>query len=246
MRQIVALGGGGFSDETSNTLLDDYILGLTGKAAPRVCFLGTASGDGSAYIEKFYAAFRAPRTEPSHIALFHGPSFDPAPETLVNLGPALREHMLTRDVIYVGGGNTVAMLAVWRAHGLDRLLRDAWEAGVVLCGLSAGSLCWFESGVSDAEGGGMAPLLNGLGFLDGSHCPHYESEPERRPAYQRLVADGTLPAGYAADDCAALHFVDGRLARVVASRPGARSFRVERTAGGQVDETPIATTLLSV
>ena len=238
-RHIVALGGGGFSELGAESLIDSYVLGLAGKERPSVCFLPTASGDGSAYIEKFYAAFAPPRANPSHVSLLHGPAFDPHPESLVNLGPGFREHLLSRDVIYVGGGNTVAMLAVWRAHAFDSLLREAWEAGVVLCGLSAGSLCWFEAGTSDARGGGLEPLYDGLGLLAGSHCPHYDSEPERRPAYSRWIAEGMLPPGYAADDHAALHFAGGALSAVVSERETANAYRV--TSGG---EETLARTLL--
>jgi len=234
-RQIVALGGGGFSEE-STTLLDDYILGLRPRRPPKVCFLPTASGDADGYIEKFYAAFREPRAVPSHVSLFHGPSLDPQPETLVNLG-GLREHLLAQDVIYVGGGNTVALLAVWRAHGLDALLREAWDAGVVLCGLSAGSLCWFASGTTDAHGDGLQPWFDGLGFIPASHSPHYDSEPERRPTYQRLVGAGVLTPGYAADDGAAFHFVDDKLLRVVASRPDAKGYFIGRDGDRAVEAT---------
>ncbi len=232
--QIVALGGGGFSEEPDNPLLDDYILHLTERASPKVCFLPTASGDAEGYIDKFYGAFHRARCEPSHVTLFRTP-----------LARDIAAHLLTRDVIYVGGGSTLNMLAVWRLHGLDKVLRQAWEQGVVLCGLSAGSICWFEAGLTDSMlGRELAPLDNGLGLLPGSHCPHYQSEPKRRPEYLRLVGNGELPAGFAADLGAGLHFVGTELAAVIASRPDLAAYRVE-TKGGQVTETPLPAQFLA-
>ena len=140
-RQVVAFGGGGFSQESGNPLLDDYVLGLTGTADPRVCFLPTASGDADHYVVRFYNAFRD-RARPSHVSLFRR-------ERGV---PDIRSHLLAQDVIYVGGGSLISLLGVWRAHGIDSMLREAHEAGVILCGLSAGSLCWFAEAVSGYHG----------------------------------------------------------------------------------------------
>lgn len=243
MRQIVALGGGGFSEESDNTLLDDYILGLTGRERPRVCFLPTASGDADGYVEKFYEAFTPDRCQPSHLLLVRSKATDGHRATAFEVGEAI-EQLLSQHVIYVGGGNTVAMLAQWRAGGIDSILREAWEAGVVLAGISAGSLCWFQAGTTDAFGNGIQPLLDGLGLLPGSHSPHYDSEPERRPRYQELIGKGVLPDGYAADNCVGLHFEGAELVRVVASRPGATGYRVRRTATA-VEELRLEATLLS-
>ena len=212
---IVAMGGGGFSEEPDNPLLDDFVLGLTGKARPRVCFLATASGDAQGYLDKFHAHFAAPRAEAAHLTLLRPPGVDD-----------VRGFLLEQDVIYVGGGSTLNLLALWRAHGLDAILREAWQAGTVLSGLSAGMICWFEASVTDSRG---APsVLDGLGFLPGSACPHYDSEAQRRPAYQRFVAEGALPPGYAADDGAALHFAGikparGRQLYAPMPKPGASS-----------------------
>jgi len=234
-RLIVAMGGGGFSMEPDNPLLDDYTLDLArtarGRERPRVCFLATASGDTPGYIADFYAAL-ARRSEASHLSLF------------VRTVDDIERHLVDQDVIYVGGGNTENMLAVWRVHGVDRALRAAWESGVVLAGLSAGSLCWFESGTTDSYGAGLAPLSSGLGFLPGSHAPHYDGESTRRPHYQKLIAEGVLPAGYAADDGVALVFRGTELDEVVASRPGARAYRVERGADGKAIETELPTRYL--
>ncbi len=229
-RQIVAFGGGGFSMEPGNTLLDDYVLGLTGAARPKVCFLPTASGDADHYVVRFYRAFSPERCEPSHVSLFrreHG---------VGDLG----EHLLTRDLIYVGGGSVVSMLGAWRAHGLDVVLRDAWERGVVMCGLSAGSLCWFAQAVTAFHGPPAA--VDGLGLLPWSNCVHFRAEPERCAAYRRMLAAGMAP-GYAAEDGAALHFEGERLARVVTSRPGARAHSMRWT-GTRVVRRPLAATYL--
>jgi dipeptidase E len=228
-RHIVAMGGGGFSDD--DPLLDDYILSLTGKERPRVCFLPTASGDAAAYVERFYAAFTRRSCEPSHLSLFQPPY------------PAIGEIVGSHDVIYVGGGSTANMLAIWRIHGLDDALRRAWQRGVVLAGVSAGGLCWFDSGVTDSLSPELVPWRDGLGVLPGSFCPHYAGEADRRPAYHRFVREGRLPTGYAADDFVALHFEGTELDEVVASRPDVAAFRVEAD-GEVVKETRLEPRLL--
>jgi dipeptidase E len=218
-RQIVAFGGGGFSMESGNPLLDDYVLGLAPSARPRVCFLPSASGDADHYIVRFYRAFESSRCEPSHISLFRREQ-----------GPAdLRAHLLSQDLIYVGGGSVVSLLGVWRAHGIDAILREAWESGVVLCGLSAGSLCWFAESVSGFHGDPRR--VEGLGLLPWSNCVHYDSDGERGIAYRRLLEEGMRP-GYAAEDGAALHFKGLELARCVSSRAEARAWGLARREAG--------------
>jgi dipeptidase E len=157
-RHIVAMGGGGFLRNDGDTLLDDYVLGLSGKARPRVCYLGTAMGDEPGGIALFHRCFPPERAQATHLNLFWQDGRD------------IQAFLLAQDVIYVGGGNTVNMLAIWRAHGVDAALRAAWEAGVVLCGMSAGSLCWFECGITDSYGP-LRGLRDGLGLLPGSNCP---------------------------------------------------------------------------
>jgi dipeptidase E len=221
IRQVVAFGGGGFSQDGGNPLLDDYVLGLSGEPSPRVCFLPTASGDADHYIVRFYNAFRD-RTRPSHISLFRR-----------ERGVAdIRSHLLAQDVVYVGGGNLISMLGVWRAHGLDAILREAYEGGVILCGLSAGSLCWFAEAASRYQD--EVNRVPALGFLPHSNAVHY-CDAQRRRAFHRLLLEG-MPAGYAAEDGAALRFVDGELAEVVASRPEAGAYWLERR-GGRIVET---------
>jgi len=228
-RQIVAFGGGGFSMEAGNPLLDEYVLGLAalraGRRRPRVCFLPTASGDADHYVVRFYRHFPASRCEPSHVSLFRR---DCGTDDV-------RAHLLAQDLVYVGGGSVICLMGVLRAHRLDVALREAWEAGVVLCGLSAGSLCWFEEAMTGYHGASRP--VEGIGLIAGSNAVHYDKEPHRRPAYQ-LAIGGGMPAGYAVEDGAALHFESGSLARVVSSRPSARAYRVEAV-GDEVVELPL-------
>jgi dipeptidase E len=231
VRQIVAFGGGGFSMERGNTLLDDYVLGLAGRERPRVCFLPTASGDADHYIVRFYRAFDSARCEPSHISLFRRDGG----------APDIHAHVLASDLVYVGGGSVVSLLGTWRAHGLDRTLRLAWERGTVMCGVSAGSLCWFASALSAFHG---APQpVEGLGLLPYSNCVHFDCERDREDAFRRHLLDG-MCAGYAAEDGAALHFAGERLAGVVTSRPRARAFRMRRTEAGRIERRALPTRYL--
>ena len=229
-RQILALGGGGFSMEAGNALLDDHALALTGVECPKVCFLPTASGDADHYIVRFYRAFPAGRCQPSHISLFRrdGGATD------------LAAHLGDQDLVYVGGGSVISLLGTWTAHGVDGMLRAAWEAGVVMTGLSAGSLCWFDHGMTAFHGESRA--VRGLGFLPYSNAVHYADKPERRAAFLGAVADGLTP-GYGTGDGAALHFVGTTLAEVVASRETARAYRVTPE-GPEVTETELATRFL--
>ena len=224
-RQIVSFGGGGFSMESGNTLLDDYVLSLTGKERPRVCFVPTASGDADHYIVRFYRAFSPERCEPSHLSLFRRDRG----------GEDLREFLLGQDLIYVGGGSVVSMLGAWRAHGVDAILRECWEAGVVLCGLSAGSLCWYSEGVTSFHG--EVRRYRGLGLLPFSNCVHYGDEPGRVEAYHQHLRMGMCP-GYAAADGAALHFRGARMVGAIASRPKAKAWCVG-DGGSEIVETEL-------
>ena len=201
------LAAGGFS---RGSRFDEYVLELGGS---KVCSVPTATAYPETALVSFYESF-AHRAEPSHVI------FNPWPRE------DLRTHILRQDVIYVGGGNTANMLAVWRTHRFDDMLREAWEGGALLCGWSAGMICWFEAGVTDSFGPHLEGMRDGLGFLPGSACPHYDGDERRRPVYTELVANG-FPPGYAADDDAALHFVGTELLEVVSTRPEARAYRVE-------------------
>ncbi|MGA9225178.1 MAG: Type 1 glutamine amidotransferase-like domain-containing protein [Mesobacillus sp.] len=218
MRQIIALGGGGFSMEPDNPLLDLYILAQTKKQNPKVCFVPTASGDSENYISRFYKSFESHNCVPSHLSLFSPPSRD------------LEDYVMDKDVIYVGGGNTKNLIALWKDWSLDAILKKAWQDGIVMAGISAGSICWFEAGVTDSFGEGLEPLKS-LGFLKGSNCPHYDGEADRRPIYQRLVSAGQIPGGLAADDGAALHFIGSELHKAVSSRREAKAYQVDLIEG---------------
>jgi dipeptidase E len=222
-RHIVAMGGAPFDpgDGLFRTIFE-----ISGASRPRVCYVPTAVGDDAWYLARFYGAFPASSFVPSHLPLFDRTDAHP------------RERLLEQDVILVGGGNTANLLAIWRLHGVDDALREAWERGIVLCGSSAGANCWFEASTTDSFGPTLRPLGDGLGFLGGSFCPHYDGEPQRRPLYRRLVAEG-FPAGYAADDFAGAHFVGNDLERVISSREGANVYRVERVEDGDAVETPL-------
>ena len=218
-RHIVAIGG--FVGEPS---LRDYVLELTGTAHPKVRFLGTATGDDPWATERFYAQWPATRCEPAHVPLFGVPDHP-------------NERLLEADAIVVSGGNTANLLAVWRAHGIDKTVRDAWERGTVLTGWSAGAICWFESGVTDSFSEELDPIAGCLGFLAGSMCPHYDSEERRRPVYTALVREGRLAPGIAADDHVGLHFAGTALAEFVTSVAGQAAYRVDRDGETRIDAT---------
>ncbi len=230
-RRILVLAGDSIETTSTDGPMHEYLLELTGRDRPRVCGIATASGDNAEGLARFYATF-ARRTEASHLGLFD--------RQVADIGAFL----LDQDVIYVGGGNTANLLAIWRAHGVDVALKAAWEAGVVLAGSSAGAICWFDAGLTDSYGRGLAPMRDGLHFLEGSFCPHYDSESLRRPRLHEVVGAGELPDGYAADDGVGLLFEGRELAGAVASLPGSSAFRVERRSGNRVEEIPIRPRLL--
>jgi dipeptidase E len=225
-RQIIAIGGVALPPELDNLTLVRYFLQQTRRKKPKVCFIGTASGDSESGRLRFYAAFSRFECHPNHLPLFARTPRD------------LASFVLEHDAIVVGGGNTRSMLAVWRDWGLDLHLRSAWEHGVVLGGWSAGAICWFEHGITDSIAGPLTAMPC-LAWLAGSCCPHYDSEPLRRPTFRRLVARGAVPDGLAADDGVALHYVDTRLAHVVSSRRKAKAWRLTRS-GARAHERRIA------
>jgi dipeptidase E len=226
---IIAIGGGGFLAEPRNYALEKYILDQTGKARPNVLMIPTARGDDAEYVAKFHAAFGELGATTQHLPLFHRT-------------PELRSLILAQDAVFVGGGNTKSMLAVWRDWGLPELLKEAYASGIVLGGQSAGAICWFEQGITDSWADRLRPL-ECMGFLSGSCCPHYDGELERRPAYHALVQSGDLKPGYAIEDAVAAHFTDGRLARVVSKKTGAKAYYVSAE-GGAIQEAPLEVTLL--
>ena len=218
--QIVGFGGH-VVGAPEYQALEDWLLGLTGKDRPRLLFVPTAAAEDADYIVSFLDAFQR-RAEVSHLDFFPWPPAE------------LREFVLGHDLVYVGGGNTANMLAIWRDHGVDEIVREAWQAGVILSGVSAGMICWFEGGVTDSFG----PQLEGmecLGLIPGSACPHYDGEENRRPRYHELIAGG-FPGGWAAEDGVALHFTGWELSAVVTAFPGKAAYRVGLRDGGVVEE----------
>jgi dipeptidase E len=230
----MVVGGGAFFFDGDRGPLEEHWLDLARSArdrvVPRVCYIGTATGDDETFTANFHRVF-GDVAETSDLALF---------DRIVEDIPGF---LLDQDAVFVGGGNTASLLGVWRAHGVDDSLRSAHEAGVVLAGRSAGGICWFESGTTDSFGPRLAPLSGGLGLISGSHCPHYDGEPERRPTYHALIESGELAPGLAVDDHAAAIFDGPRLVEVVAAHPGPAAYRVERGRDG-VLETPVPARVL--
>ena len=216
--RILACGGDG--DFTA------FLLELSGCARPRLCYLPTASADDPTRIVAFYDRVLRHACDPFHVELFGTPQ-------------QAAERVASADIVWVGGGNTANMLAIWRLHGVDTALRTVWERGAVLAGCRAGGNCWFEGSVTDSFGPQLAPLADGLGLLAGSFCPHHDTEELRRPVYRQLVADGALPPGIACDDFAAVLYDGKELAEVLTLRAGAGASSV--TSAG---EEPIPARLL--
>jgi dipeptidase E len=211
-RQIVGLGGAGSTEEETRRLLA-HVVGLAGKPSPKVCVVPTATGDDADSVLRLYDRL------PAGARTMYLPFFPWPPD-------GLRQLALDQDVIFVGGGSTANALAIWRVHGFDEVLREAWEMGIVLTGWSAGMICWFEAGITDSFGPQLEGMRDGLGFLAGSACPHYDGEELRRPVYARLVAEG-FPPGVAADDGVGVQFIGTELAEVVSVRDGAGAYRVD-------------------
>jgi len=238
-RHVLAIGGLGGSgsvglNREGTPLLLAYAAMLTGAKAPKICILNTATGDASDAYVRSYQLLGAIGGRLAHLQLFPMPNVSD-PEDL----------LLSQDMIFVGGGSVANLLAVWQVHGIDSVMRRAWQAGIVLSGISAGALCWFTSGTTDSFGVDLRLFTGGLGLLAPSYCPHYASEPRRRPLYQSLVADGSLPPGIACEDGAAAHFVDDELAAIVADAPGPGGYSVERTAENTAVETELDTKVLN-
>lgn len=223
-QRIVAIGGGGLAAYEGRRPMLEHVLSLAGQDRPKVCYVGTAMGDAADMTLMFYDAVRDYDVRASHLDLFPMPNV-----------PDVRAHLLAQDVIYVGGGSVANLLAVWRVHALDVYLREAWEQGVVLSGTSAGSLCWFEGGTTDSYGRDLQPVTNGLALIPASNTPHYDSEEQRRPLYQRLVGNGTLSPGWAADDTVGLVFEGTDFVEAVGYKPGAAAYRVTRDGETRVD-----------
>ena len=232
---IVAIGGAEFTMRPENEALHDYVLSHApprDDAPLRICLVPTASGDPRDQIVSFHAAMERRGCEASARSLFR----------LGNAPVDFAEHLLSQDAIYVTGGSMVNLLALWREHRIDEIMRSAHERGILLCGYSAGSMCWFEHGIS--RGGGEPASVAGLGVLAGSHCVHYSQDPERRDRFRREIAAGAIPPGLALDDHAAALFENGEIAEVVTSRGGASAYRVAPGAEPLADEVQLETRAL--
>lgn len=231
--QIIALGGHSMTTNEEDVSLSRYLLAQVPAGRPRICFLSQGSGEDAFNIANFYRHFLELKALPSDLSLFRPHTADVA------------AFLLDQDIIYVGGGNTKSMLALWREWDVDKILRQGWQQGTLLSGVSAGAICWFDQGLTDSIPGSLT-TLQCLGFLAGSCSPHYDGEAERRPSYHRQISDGKMVGGYGIDDNAALHFVDCEPPRVVAARAGAAAYRVEPTPSGISESKLNASILLSL
>jgi len=227
-KQIIALGGGGFSMEPENPLLDDYILSQARQVNPKICFLPTASGDAQDYIERFYKAFQKKQCIPNHLSLFRGKT------------SKIENFILSQDIIYVGGGNTRNLILLWKEWKLDNAIRKAYENGTMLCGISAGSICWFEQGLTDSIPNELNKL-DCLGFLSGSNCPHFDGESERQASYKNKILSQEMLPGFACDDGVGLHFINEKLVKIITSRKDTYAFKFEVLDGQLIEEklTPL-------
>lgn len=218
-RRILAIGGGGFMMEEASSPIDKHIANLTGKARPRICYLATPSGDLPAHLDKFHAAYGDMGCETSHLAFFRQPDSKSIPVS------DFRASLLEQDAIYVGGGNTKSALAVWREWGLDTVLREAWENGVLLAGMSAGAMCWFDAGLTDSFWGDTYRPLDCLGILPGGCAVHYNSDPKRREMLHAAQHAGAIPPSIAIDDFSAAMYVGISLDGVFSWRTGSTAYQ---------------------
>ena len=212
--QIIALGGGMFSMESDNGMLDKYILNLVPKEKPKICFMGTASNDGIEYRDMFYNFFNKMKCEPSHLSFLDQPK-------------NIEKFILSQDIIHVGGGNTSLIIDTWKKFGVDKIMRKAWRSGVILTGMSAGAICWFQDGITNPSPGKLNRLPC-LGLLKGSFCPHYDDKVELKRSFHKLILDGVIADGIGAEDGAAVHYLDDKIIRVVTSRPGVTAYSVKK------------------
>jgi len=212
-KNIVAIGGGGFGRSLGSLEIEKYIISLTNKKRPKICFIPTASGDSSLYKLNFYRAFTKLDCITSHIDFF-------------SRTENLEEKVLTQDIIYVGGGNTKSMLAVWNEWNLHKILRNAYEKGIIMSGVSAGAICWFEKGITDSWANSLN-VLDCLGYTKGNCCPHYDEEPERKPSLSNFISNGDISECFAIDGGCALHLKNDQVHKAVSFKDGKNSFLVK-------------------
>ena len=225
-KQIIAIGGGGFGRSPGEGLIEKYILDQSEKDVPNICFIPTATGDNEAYKVNYYSTFSKLDCSPSHLDFF-------------KRTPDLKELILNQDVIFVGGGNTKSMLAVWKDWGLDLLLKEAYEKGVIMSGVSAGAICWFDQGITDSWAEDLK-VMDCLGFIEGACCPHYDEEPQRKPSLNKFITEKVLKSCYAVDGGCALHIEDEKEFKSVVFSENKNSFLVEMK-DNKVAEKPYST-----
>ena len=225
-KQIIAIGGGGFGRSPGEGLIEKYILDQSEQNDPKICFIPTATGDNEAYKVNYYSTFSKLDCSPSHLDLF-------------KRTPNLKELILKQDIIFVGGGNTKSMLAVWKDWGLDLLLKEAYEKGVIMSGVSAGAICWFNQGVTDSWAEDLK-IMDCLGFIEGACCPHYDEEPQRKPSLNKFITEKVLKSCYAVDGGCALHIEDEKEFKSVVFSENKNSFLVEMK-DNKVAEKPYST-----
>ena len=223
MRQVIAIGGGGFGRTQESNLIEQYILDQTSKKNPKICFIPTATGDLDSYIVNFYSVFTKLKCEPSHISFFKR-TID------------LQAHIQKQDAIFVGGGNTKSMLAVWRDWGLDLILKDAYDRGVVMSGVSAGAICWFEGGLTDSWESDLK-MMECMNFIPGNCAPHYDEEPERRPATKKFLENKSIDFMYGIEGGAALHFIDEMPNSTIRFKKNKNAYKVTFD-GKKINEIP--------
>ena len=223
MRQVIAIGGGGFGRTQESNLIEQYILDQTSKTKPKICFIPTATGDLDSYIVNFYSVFTKLKCEPSHISFFKR-TID------------LQAHIQKQDAIFVGGGNTKSMLAVWRDWGLDLILKDAYDRGVVMSGVSAGAICWFEGGLTDSWASDLK-MMECMNFIPGNCTPHYDEEPERRPATKKFLENKSIDFMYGIEGGAALHFIDEMPNSTIRFKKNKNAYKVTFD-GKKINEIP--------
>ena len=194
MRQIIAIGGGGFGREIKNLKIEKYIVSQSTKKNPSICFIPTATGDDRDYINNFYKAFDSLNCKTSHIDFFK--------RTI-----KLKEHIYKQDIIFVGGGNTKSMLAVWKEWELDKILYEAYKNGIIMSGVSAGAICWFTNGITDSFKDHQS-ILSCLNFVNGICCPHYDEEPERIPYVEKILKNNEINTCFAIEGFCALHLIN--------------------------------------
>ena len=225
-KQIIAIGGGGFGRSPGEGLIEKYILDQSEQNDPKICFIPTATGDNEAYKVNYYSTFSKLDCSPSHLDLF-------------KRTPNLKDLILKQDIIFVGGGNTKSMLAVWKDWGLDLLLKEAYEKGVIMSGVSAGAICWFDQGITDSWAEDLK-VMDCLGFIEGACCPHYDEEPQRKPSLNKFITEKVLKSCYAVDGGCALHIEDEKEFKSVVFSENKNSFLVEMK-DNKVAEKPYST-----